>query len=87
MTDISSKAFGNNLIQVDSSPDVFAVYSGDVNNDAFIDMADVLYIYNDAINFVTGYELSDITGDNISDVTDVLIAYNNSGMFIAAVTP
>ncbi|MCB0726956.1 MAG: aryl-sulfate sulfotransferase [Ignavibacteriae bacterium] len=87
MTDFSSKAFGNNLIQVESSPDVFAVYSGDVNNDAFIDMADVLYIYNDAINFATGYELSDITGDNISDVTDVLISYNNSGMFIAAVIP
>ncbi|HMQ68919.1 MAG TPA: aryl-sulfate sulfotransferase [Ignavibacteria bacterium] len=87
MTENSSKAFGSNLIQVDSSPDVFAVYSGDVNNDSYIEMGDVLYIYNDAINFITGYELSDITGDNISDVSDVLLAFNNSGMFVVAVTP
>ena len=87
MTDISSKAFGNNLIQVGSSPRVFAVYSGDVNNDSYIELSDVLYINNDAINFVTGYELSDVNGDNISDAADVLIAYNNSGLFVAAVTP
>jgi len=87
MTDFSTKAYGNNLTLVDNSPQVFAVYSGDINDNSIIDMADLLLIYNDGINFVTGYELSDITGDNISDVSDVLVAYNNSGMFVGAITP
>lgn len=87
MTDLSSKAYGNNLIQVDVSPYIFAVYSGDVNHDSFIDLTDVIYINNDAGNFVTGYVLSDLTGNNITDLTDVLIAYNNAGNFVSVVRP
>ena len=87
MSDLSSKAYGNNLTQVDASPAMFAVYSGDVNDDSFIDLTDVIYINNDAGNFVTGYELSDVTGNNISDLTDVLVAYNNAGSFVSVIRP
>ena len=87
MTNLSSKAFGNNLTQVDASPVVFATYSGDVNKDSFIDLTDVVYIYNDAVNFATGYIISDVTGDNITDLADVLIAFNNSGKFVSVVKP
>ncbi|HMQ68921.1 MAG TPA: aryl-sulfate sulfotransferase [Ignavibacteria bacterium] len=87
MTNTSSKAYGNNLTQVDASPVVFANYSGDINNDLFIDLTDVVYINNDAGNFVTGYKLSDVTGNNISDLTDVLITFNNSGKFVSSITP
>jgi len=87
MTNASTKAFGNNLISVDASPVVFATYSGDINNDSFIDLTDVVYIYNDAINFETGYVVSDVTGDNITDLADVLIAFNNSGKFVSVIKP
>ncbi len=87
MTDLSSKAYGNNLTQVDASPVKFAIYSGDINDDSFIDLTDVIYINNDAVNFVTGYELSDVTGNNISDLTDVLVAYNNAGSFVSVIRP
>lgn len=87
MTNLSSKAFGNNIVQVDASPVVFATYSGDINNDSFIDLNDVLYIYNDAVNFETGYKISDVTGDNITDLSDVLIAFNNSSIFVSVIKP
>ena len=81
-------AFGNNQIQVDNSPyNVFAFYSGDVNQDGFIDLTDVLTIYNDANNFLTGYVVTDLNGDSIVDLTDLLIAYNNSVNFVSVMRP
>ena len=44
-------AYGNNEIQVDNSPyNVFAFYSGDVNQDGTIDASDVSAVDNDANN-------------------------------------
>jgi len=81
-------AFGNNEIQVDNDPyNVFAFYSGDVNQDGTIDLSDVLQIYNEAGTFVTGYAVTDLTGDMQVDLTDLLIAYNNSNSFVSVVRP
>ncbi|MCB0726955.1 MAG: aryl-sulfate sulfotransferase [Ignavibacteriae bacterium] len=87
MTDISLKALGNNLVQVNSSPDIFALYSGDVVNDDFIELSDVIYTYNDAAIFANGYRVSDLTGNNITGLADVLIASNNSNLFVGTITP
>ncbi|HMQ68920.1 MAG TPA: aryl-sulfate sulfotransferase [Ignavibacteria bacterium] len=87
MTDNSSKAFGNNLVQVNSSPDIFALYSGDVVNDDFIELSDVIYTFNDAVDFAAGYIDSDLNGNNIAGLADVLIASNNSILFVGTVTP
>ena len=83
----SSQAFGNNIKQVDTSPLRFAVFSGDVNQDGFINLADVVGIYNDAGNFVTGYKVTDVNGDSITDLSDVIIANNNSVGFVNVVKP
>ena len=83
----STQAFGNNMIQADASPLRYAIYSGDVNQDGFIELTDVILIYNDATVFTTGYKSSDINGDNISDLTDLLLAYNNSNKFVSVVKP
>lgn len=83
----STQAFGNNMKQVDASPVRFADFSGDVNQDGFINLADVITIYNDAGNFVTGYKVTDVNGDNISDLSDVIIANNNSVGFVTLVKP
>ena len=84
----SAYAYGNNEIQVDTSPyDVFAFYSGDVNQDGFIDLTDVLIIYNGTNNFLTGYVVTDLNGDSIVDLSDLLFAYNNSVNFVNSAIP
>jgi len=76
----SIQAFGNNLKLKGSK---YCIYSGDVNQDGFIDLIDVVTIYNDAANFVAGSNLTtDLTGDNIVDLSDVTLCYNNSSNFI-----
>jgi len=86
-TTAPSQAFGNNLIQVDTSLIKFAVYSGDVDQDGSVDLSDIIRIYNEASVFLTGYIISDVNGDNLADLSDMLIAYNNSVGFVAVVKP
>jgi hypothetical protein len=86
-TDLISKAFGNNMIQIDSSPVLFAVYSGDINQDGTVDATDVSTIDNDAANFVGGYVVTDLTGDNFVDGTDFAIADNNAANFVSVISP
>lgn len=86
-TTSSSQAYGNNMIQVDSTPVVFAIHSGDPNQDGNVDVDDIVIVYNDALNFVGGYVPSDINGDDFTDVTDLIVTYNNSNQFISKVTP
>ena len=84
----ASYAFGNNQIQVDNTPyNVFAFYSGDVNQDGFIDLTDVISISNAANIFLTGYVVTDLTGNNVVDLTDVVMAYNNSVNFVNVIKP
>lgn len=83
----ASTAYGNNLIRVDNSPSRFAAYSGDVNQDGYINLSDVIKVYNDGSNFVNGYAISDVTGNSIVDLTDLLITYNNSSDFVSLQRP
>ncbi len=83
----ATKAYGNNQIQVDPAPLRFAFFSGDVNQDGFVDLTDVILVYNDASNFVTGYVNSDVNGNNVTDLTDIIITYNNSNNFVKKITP
>ncbi|MBK9332690.1 MAG: hypothetical protein IPM96_09905 [Ignavibacteria bacterium] len=81
-------AYGNNQIQVDTDPyDVYAFYSGDVNQDGTIDLTDGSLIDNDAINFASGYLPTDLNGDGIIDVADAVFADNNSFNFVSKITP
>lgn len=86
-TDNITKAFGNNQIQINNSPEVYAVYSGDVNKDEFIDLDDVILTYNAAHEFQTGYVATDVNGDGIVDLNDILIAFNSSNNFVSAAKP
>lgn len=87
MSNFQNKAFGNNLIQVDSGPIRFAIYSGDVNQDGAIDGTDLALIENDAYNFSSGYLNTDIDGNNFVDASDIAFADNNATMFISAIRP
>ncbi|MBS1519166.1 MAG: SBBP repeat-containing protein [Bacteroidetes bacterium] len=86
-TGSSSKAYGNNQIQVDMSPVVYAVYSGDVNQDGTIDLADGTLIDNDSFNFISGYVPSDLNGDGLVDLADAVFADNNGFNFVGKITP
>ncbi len=86
-TSDSTKAFGNNLIHVDNTPVKFAIYSGDVNQDGFVDVSDASLIDNDLFNFTSGYILTDLTGDNTADLSDASIADNNIYNFVNMIRP
>ncbi|MFZ1320729.1 MAG: hypothetical protein WAT71_04160, partial [Ignavibacteria bacterium] len=86
-SNMSTKAFGNNQIQVDASPVRFAIYSGDVNQDGTIDLSDGSLIDNDAFNFASGYLSTDVNGDGIVDVADAVFVDNNGFNFVSKITP
>lgn len=83
----ASQAFGNNMMQVDSSPIRFAVFNGDTNQDGVIDGADLSMIDNDALISVTGYAITDINGDEFVDGSDMTITDNNAFNLIGKVVP
>lgn len=83
----ASKAYGDNLIQVDTSPVRFAIFSGDANQDGAIDLTDIIKVYNDANLFVVGYVSTDINGDEFVDLSDLTITYNNSKDFVIVISP
>ncbi len=74
-----SQAYGNNLILKGAS---YCVYSGDVNQDGAVNLTDAIDTYNDGVNFVTGYVVTDLNGDNITNLTDILITQNNTVSFV-----
>ncbi|MBV6480266.1 MAG: hypothetical protein HGGPFJEG_03123 [Ignavibacteria bacterium] len=86
-SDAITKAYGSNMIQVDTSPVMFATYGGDVNQDGTVDATDVSTIDNDAANFVSGYVVTDLTGDDFVDGSDFSITDNNAASFVSVVTP
>jgi len=83
----AGKAFGSNQILIDSSPIRYGIYSGDINQDGFVNLTDVVAAYNGSSGYITGYVPTDVNGDIIVDLTDVVITYNNSSKFVSLVRP
>ena len=86
-SDLSSKAFGSNMKQVDSSPVKFAVFGGDIDQNGFIDLNDITLAFNGASAFLSGYNITDVNGDNLTDLSDVLLVFNNSSAFVTSIVP
>jgi hypothetical protein len=63
------------------------MYSGDPNQDGFINYDDVVLIEFDAGNFLTGYFPADINGDGMIDSGDLISVDNNARRNISAVFP
>jgi subtilisin-like proprotein convertase family protein len=83
----ASQAYGANQIFIDSVPVKYAVYNGDADKNGFVNLTDIINVYNSASVFITGYVTTDMTGDNITDLTDIILSYNNSSKFVAKITP
>lgn len=86
-TSATSQSFGNNMKQVDSSPVRFAFFSGDFNNDKSVGLSDIVEVFNDASDFVTGYSVTDLKSDGFVDLNDITIAFNNSNLFVIVINP
>ncbi len=82
-----SQAYGNNMVQSNANPVVFAFYSGDVDQDGSVDALDLSEIDNDAFNFVSGYVPADLNGDLFVDANDFAVADNNAANFVGTVRP
>jgi hypothetical protein len=83
-TSAITKAYGNNMILVGSK---YCIFSGDVNQDGSIDIADLAIVDNDSYNFLSGYFPSDLNGDGITDLSDALVCDNNAFNFVGLIRP
>jgi hypothetical protein len=84
-TTASAKAFGDNMIEVEAG--VFAMYTGDINQDEFIDPFDYPAFDIDNINFESGYKATDLNGDGFIDPFDYPTFDINNINFVSSVHP
>ena len=83
-TNSPSKAYGNNLTLKGAK---YCIYSGDIDQDNSIDLSDVILVFNNASNFVSGHVNTDVSGDKTTDLSDIIITYNNSSKFAGVIRP
>jgi N-acetylneuraminic acid mutarotase len=84
-TNMASKAYASNQIEV--APGVFAIFTGDINQDGVVDGLDYNEWENDSNNFAGGYFSTDLNGDGIVDGLDFIYWEINSNNFVGAVVP
>jgi subtilisin-like proprotein convertase family protein len=84
--DQASKAYGANQVQV--APGKWALYSGDINQDGFVDSFDFPALDTDIYNGVSGvYVNTDLNGDGFVDSFDFPIFDLNSTNGVSVITP
>uniref|UniRef100_UPI002CA40937 choice-of-anchor J domain-containing protein n=1 Tax=Lentimicrobium sp. TaxID=2034841 RepID=UPI002CA40937 len=74
-TTAAEQAYGSNQKSMGT---VWALYSGDVNDDEYIEFLDVVPIYNLSTTGFFGYSLFDIDGSGYIEFFDYIMANNNS---------
>jgi DNA/RNA endonuclease YhcR with UshA esterase domain len=87
-TDSLIRAYGSNLIQVSSSPELYGIFSGDVNQDGYVDPLDLSLVDQDSFNYLSGAAVgTDINGDHFVDPLDLSIVDQNSFNYVGVKTP
>ncbi len=85
-TTAASQAYGNNQIEVE--PGIFAFYTGDINQDGYIDGFDYPDFEMDSQNNVSGvYVATDLNGDGYVDGFDYPIFDANSQNNVSVIMP
>jgi hypothetical protein len=77
-TNDSTKAYGNNMVRVSSSPVVWGLIPSDANQDGFTDATDQLIWIGQ--NGLDGYLVADFNGDSFVDAIDQAIWINFNGL-------
>ncbi len=80
----SDKAYGNNLKLVESK---WCIFSGDVNQDGFVETTDLNLVFTDNVNGVTGYVTTDLNGDMFTEIEDLNIVFTNNVLGIMRKAP
>lgn len=81
----ANKAYGNNMTEIE--PGIWALFSGDVNQDENIDLLDLSLLESGINNFLYGYQTTDINGDGNADLLDLPILETNITDFIFSSHP
>ncbi len=81
----TNNAYGDNQVEVE--PGVFAIYSGDVNQDGVVEFFDLIEMDNSLTNFDVGYVPTDLTGDGVVEFFDLLLIDNALTSFVAVSKP
>jgi chitodextrinase len=81
----ATKAFGAN--QIEMAPGIFALYTGDINQDGVIDGLDFNDWENDNNSFAAGYLSTDLNGDGVVDGLDFMFCEMNSNLFVGTIAP
>jgi endonuclease/exonuclease/phosphatase family metal-dependent hydrolase len=71
----SNKAYGNNLTLKNGK---WCIYSGDVNQDGFVETTDLNLVFSDNVNGVTGYVSTDLNGDMFTEIDDLNKVFINN---------
>ena len=86
-TDSISKALGNNLIDV-FTEGIYSLYSGDINQDGYIDGSDYpAFDYDTSIGLFGEYVATDLNGDGYVDGSDFPLFDANSQYGVYSITP
>jgi hypothetical protein len=80
-----SNSYGNNVTEVEN--DIWAFYTGELNNDNNIDLIDLAFLETDISTFSFGYKNSDINGDGNVDLLDSPMIEDNVSNFIFSIHP
>lgn len=82
---VANKSYGSNVKLVAAG--VYALYSGDINQDGFIEASDFPYLFNDSDNSLEGYHNTDLNGDGFVEASDFPFMFNNSDASIESLHP
>jgi hypothetical protein len=81
----AGKAYGNNMKQM--QPNVWALFSGELNDDGNIDLLDLAILQADILSFQNGDVDTDLNGDGNVDLLDSAIIAANIDNFIYSMHP
>ncbi|WP_162127322.1 Ig-like domain-containing protein [Flavobacterium phycosphaerae] len=84
-TDAASKAYGNNMKMLESG--VYGIFSGDVNQDGFIEIQDYAPLDTDSANGAEGYNVTDLNGDGFVEIQDYPFLDDNSASGVELLRP
>lgn len=83
-TSAASQAFGNNQVLVTGD---YSFYTGDIDQNGVVNLADITSVYNASTIFSTGYVVQDVDGNMVVNLTDQVFVYNNAVSFIVVKKP
>jgi len=81
----TNNAYADNQVEVE--PGIFAIFSGDLNQDGYIDPFDYTILEIDNLAFAYGYVVSDLNGDGFVDPYDYVIFEKNNLNFVSSIHP